>query len=286
MTRLNSLAILSSLLIAAGCAGEDSVLFVTTTQIGIDADTKPPNISIGYDRYEGYVGPVYQSGAIPPVFARLESNLKIFSPEIRQVYATGDAARLVTSPNPSISNKALTGNKKVAFVGTGTNIGLKVSFAGNAPESFSFGFKRKEISFIPVIRSTEDGAKHEDQYGSVLAAIDLNVNTPTLTDTRLGVSQFFATGIAAEQLASTNEKIRGELKKIAAQAVALKTAKFTKDQASNRLIETINEDPEFRKDLTKWIEEQDLGISTTLLIYGDKYADERNRAVENLLSPE
>lgn len=224
MSKISSLAAFSMLLLAAGCADPDSVLFVTVTSIGIDADMKPANITIGYDRYEGYIGPVYETGAIPPVVARIESNLEIFNPEIRQVYATGEAAKLVTGAQTNVSSeKPLSGNKRLAFFGTGTNIGLKVAFMANTPESISFGYKRKEFSFIPMGKKIDkDTGKQTDVYGSVLASIDMNVNTPSLTDTKLGVSQFFATGIAAEQLASTNIEIRKAFKLIAEQAITLR----------------------------------------------------------------
>jgi hypothetical protein len=284
MSRIPLFAALGSFLFATACADADNVLFVTVTNIGIDADTKPPNVTIGYDRYEGYIGPVYENGSMPPVVARLESNLAVFNPEIRQVYATGDAAKFVTSdeqPTP----KKLSGAKKVAFVATGTNIGLKVSFIGNAPESFSLGYKRKELSFIPLIRPEGADAAHEDSYASVIASIDMNVNTPSLSDTKLGVSQFFATGIAAEQLASKNPEIRKVFKKIAEQAISLRTTQFTKDESSNKLIDAIETDPTFRDDLRSWIDRQGLSISPTLLIYGKDFAEERKQAVSELLMP-
>ena len=264
-----------------GCVGTDSVLFVTTTNIGIDADTRPPNATIGYDRYEGYFGPVYESGAIPPVVARLESNLSVFSPQLRQVYATGDAARLVTTDGrAAVTPKPLTGDKRVAFFGTGTAVGLKVTFTANAPESISLGYKRKEFSYIPIIETPAG-----DVYGSVLASIDLNVNTPSLTNTALGVSQFFATGVAAEQLARDNAEIRRAFQKEAEQAVTLVRATFVKDEAGALLRRATEEDPEFVDDLKAWIERNNLRISTTLLIYGKEYADQRQAAVDELLTP-
>ncbi len=289
MSKIGSLAALSILLLAAGCADPDSVLFVTVTNIGIDADTKPANVTIGYDRYEGYIGPTYGTGAIPPVVARIESNLAIFNPEIRQVYATGDAAKLVTGNQSSApSNKALSGKKRLAFFGTGTNIGLKVAFMANAPESISFGYKRKEFSFIPLGKTIDkDTGVEIDAYGSVLASIDMNVNTPSLTTTKLGVSQFFATGIAAEQLASTNAEIRQAFKKIAAQAVTL-GGKYVKDAAGNKLRtfwkpdgENIN--PENQAKIKLWMKKHAVdSLSITFFMRNDMFADARIQAVDDL----
>jgi hypothetical protein len=270
----------------ASCADPDSVLFVTTTAVGIDADTKPANLSIGYDRYEGYIGPVYGTGAIAPVVARLESNLSIFSPEIRQIYATGDAARIVTATRPSApSDKPMFRDEKhLMFFGTGSQIGLKATFTANAPESVSFGYKRKEFSFIPLGKDVDPtSGRGVDRYGSVLAAIDMNVNTPSLSQSELGVSQFFATGIAAEQLARENEEIRKAFQTEAEQAVTLTTTKFVKDEAGDRLRRAIDEDPNFRATLAKWIKARGLEVSVTSFLRGDAYAEKRKKAVQELL---
>ena len=66
-----------SIVLLFGCGGNsDRVLFLTTTQIGIDADSKAQSATIGYERYEGYVGPGYEDGGVPPVIARLESTCR------------------------------------------------------------------------------------------------------------------------------------------------------------------------------------------------------------------
>ena len=105
--------------------------------------------------------------------------------------------------------------KKKDFFRTGTNVGLKVAFAGNVPESLSFGYKRKELSFIPLIEVVDENANRREVYGSVLASIGVNVQTPSLSETALGVSQFFATGVAAERLARDNQEIKDRFQNIA-----------------------------------------------------------------------
>ena len=105
---------------------------------------------------------------------------------------------------PSTS-PTLSGGKRLMFFGTSTSTGLKVTFSPEYqyPDSFHFGYKRKEFSFIPVGTVTKDG-KTVDTYPSVLAAIDtrasagVNNSTPSAG---LMTGQFFATGAAAEQLA-------------------------------------------------------------------------------------
>jgi hypothetical protein len=62
-------AMMGSLL--SGCVGDDEVLFVTGTNIGIEADSKPPQLGISLNRIEGYIAPSYENGQLPPVLARI-----------------------------------------------------------------------------------------------------------------------------------------------------------------------------------------------------------------------
>ena len=204
------------MLVLAGCATTDAVLFVTKTSLGIDFDAKPAAASIAYDRTEGYIAPSYANGEIPPVVASIKSDAKIFNPKIRQIYATGDAAVIAVSKNSEATlkildpnyKKQLKGEKKLMFFGTSTTTGLKVGFTSYAPDSFVFGFKRKEYSFIPLGKHTEDGNTY-DVYPSVLASIDTDATAGRANeegaasgDTSLSNSQFFATGRAARELAA------------------------------------------------------------------------------------
>jgi hypothetical protein len=197
----------------SGCA--DSVLFVTKTSIGLDFDTKPPAASIAYDRVEGYIGPRYDNGAVPPVYGRILSDKAIFNTKVRQIYATGAAAqRVLHTPqecaqNPKTCAPAsteLVGGKRLMFFGTTTATGLKVTFSPEYqyPDSFHLGYKRKEFSFIPLGEFVKpDGAK-EDRYPSVLAAIDTEATASggvSAPSAGLLTSQFFATGATADQLA-------------------------------------------------------------------------------------
>jgi hypothetical protein len=193
-----------------GCA--DSVLFVTKTSIGLDFDTKPPAANIAYDRVEGYIGPRYDNGAVPPVLARIHSDAAVFNAKVRQIYATGPAAqRILATPNecrqktdtcPPVTHK-LTGGKRLMFFGTTTSTGLKVTFSPEYqyPDSFHLGYKRKEFSFIPI---GHDEKTDEDKYPSVLAAVNTKGSASIdkgQPSARLLAGQFFATGAAAEQLA-------------------------------------------------------------------------------------
>lgn len=200
-----------------GCAQRDTVIFVTGTNFGINAETKPPTANIGYDRVEGYFGPRAANGGMPPVVASLQSDGNVFNPKIRQVYATGAAATLVVGPAGTVSGPVdLVGSdRKMAFFGTATTIGLKAGFdESGAPDSLNFGFKRKELSVIPL--GIDNG---KSIYPSVLASVDTTVATTTLRDTGLTISQYFATGKAAEILASTNDTVRNSFTTITNNAV-------------------------------------------------------------------
>lgn len=195
--------------VLTACGDTEKVLFVTTTQIGIDVDTKSQGAVIGYGRYEGLIGPVYESGAAPPVVAGLKSNLQVFNPNIHQIYATGEAARIITgmSKGGNGTTKKMVGEKYVMYFGTGTNIGLKASFSGKAP-AFNLGYKRHEYSMIPIGSTTKtkplpDGSVvKEDTYASVIATLDLDVVNTSFSETGTGLTQFFATGEAAEEVAN------------------------------------------------------------------------------------
>jgi hypothetical protein len=201
---------LSSAGMLAGCASPDRVVFVTGTQIDIGYDASLGNVNIGYDRNELVIGPAYpETGGVPPVYARIGSDLGILQATIKQLYATGDAATLATSPTvqpappaptvPPVLEKPLAGKRRLMVFGTATHFGLKAHFVGEAPDSISLGYKRKEFSVLPL--QVADPTSTPDKYGSVLAGLSLNSNVRTATGTVVGLSQVIATGSAAENLA-------------------------------------------------------------------------------------
>lgn len=185
-----------TLFLICGCATKDSVLFVTKTSLGVDFDSKPANLSVAYNRDEGYVGPRYDNGAVPPVVAKIKTDSGIFIAKVRQMYATGNAAIGLSSDQQPVNNLELKGDKKAMFFGTSTTTGLKVGFTGYAPDSFSFGFKRKEFTYIPV-----GSVEGTDRYPSVIGTFDTAAKATSSTDAGIMGIQFFATGTAAEYLA-------------------------------------------------------------------------------------
>ncbi|RTL39339.1 MAG: hypothetical protein EKK53_17385 [Burkholderiales bacterium] len=185
--------LLTSAALLAGCANSQNVVFLTKTSMGIDVSTEPSSASIGYDRFEGYVGPRFDNGAVPPVAASFETNGQLFGRAVRQVYATGEAARVVTSAGSAAPAPAPTGDHKVMFFSTATTVGLKLGFGSTgSTDNFTFGYKRREASVIPITQG---------QFPAVVATIQNDVTADTRTGTEFGVQQYFATGDAAVAVA-------------------------------------------------------------------------------------
>ncbi len=213
-------------LIAAGAAAalggcispRDNAVFVTKTSVSVvDADTAPAGVSIAYDRVEGYVGPRFDDGNVFPVASALETRGSGFGRTIRQVYATGNAARIVTGAAPvqTVPPAEPPVDSKVMLFATGTTAGLRVGFADGTlvPSSFTLGYKRKEASVIPV-----DKFRHPSVLASFDNASSADVTTPGSAGVGFGVEQFFATGDAAVALAG-NSQIRALFQDKATRAI-------------------------------------------------------------------
>lgn len=220
-----------------GCADPDAVLFVTKSSLGIDFDAKPPSATIAYDRVEGYVAPRYDNGAVPPVIASIRTDGSLVNPEIRQIYATGQAALnavQATGADTTVAAKPLSGGKRLMFFGTSTTTGLKVSFGTDLPDSLTFGYKRKEFSYIPVGHTTDASGNQIDTYPSVIASLDTRADALSPADTGLATKQFFATGAAADRLAQ-EATIRSAFSTEATTAYA-KYAKAVREQEQKALV--------------------------------------------------
>lgn len=214
----NTASLLCTALALGACAdATNTAIFVTSSSVGINADGKPPTIAVAYERVEGFIGPRSNNGGAPPVVASMETDGSIFSPQIRQTYATGPASVIaVTAGTGSAASETvdaeekkggprdLDGPRKPMFFGTGTTLGFKVGFgAEGAPDSLVLGYKRKEISVIPL-GITRDKATGEEKahYPSVLASIDTTSKMTDAPTAGLASKQFFATGRAADILAN------------------------------------------------------------------------------------
>jgi len=302
-TRIAIALTISAFLSLAGCASPDTVVFVTKTSIGIDFDSKPATASIAYDRIEGYIGPRYDNGEIPPVVASIKSDGNIFNPKIHQIYATGEAAEIAVSADQAKSfteatksKNKLKGNKKLMFFGTTTTTGMKVGFTTSLPDSIVFGFKRKEYSFIPLGIGeeiiTRDGvtvAEKFDIYPAVIASIDTaaasQTNAPELTNV-----QFFATGFAALELAAKPE-IGQAFAEQATRALSIEVP-YGADETTARIRSWLNEDqgatppsPTHGNMLNEWLKSHGAPkINRYILMIGE-YRELRLKAIEELSIP-
>jgi hypothetical protein len=183
----------------AGCSSSN-VMFVTKTSFGIDVTTQPMAANIGYDRFEGYFGPRFDTGAVPPVAANFETNGELLGRAVRQVYATGEAARMATrAASAPASSPELSGKHKVMAFNTGTTIGLKLGFGVAATDTLTFGYKRSEASIIPVTNGV---------FPAVLATLENEHAAKDRESTEFKVQQYFATGDAAVALAQ-RDAVRG-----------------------------------------------------------------------------
>jgi hypothetical protein len=216
----------------SGCNAPDKLVFITKSSFSLEASNKPPAASLGYDRFEGYVGPRILGEEPPSVAAKFSSSGGFFSPAIRQFYAIGGAADEITgattSQDPSI--KALIEGRKThcpettdadfkaerkaridadkpvrtpVVAATSTSVGLRLGATTTVVDDIMLGFRRKEGTFIRFI---ED----DRCVPSVLAVFDLNVSairsefSPDKKENAFG--QFFATGKAARKLAQSMKK--------------------------------------------------------------------------------
>lgn len=208
-TRLIIPITLLASLTTACSIGKNQVAFVTSTELSVlSADSTTQDVSIGYDRHELVIAPAYpESGAIPPVYARLDSNASILNPEVRSIYATGQAAEIVTKKQQTADPEKypLVGQRRRMVFGTTTTTGLKLSYEGGARVGFLFGHKRQEASVIPVRRKESSDTERPDYYGSVIAAQRKTASTDDPDAIGLGSMQFMATGIAAKNLAANRD---------------------------------------------------------------------------------
>lgn len=207
----------------SGCSnlGKENVLFVTKTSLGVDLDSKPPTIEIGYDRKEGTVAPVFNDGQVLSQMAAFATKQGLVNQNAGQSFATGNAAELmskylisnatVTTTNTipmadviKVHSLTRVGEPQRYFFGTDTSFGLKVGLAlenGGMPDSLSLGYKRKEVAFVPLIEQAGTGSEVSVALPSLISTAGFE-NTITGGDSSLLLRQFFATGNAANYLAA------------------------------------------------------------------------------------
>ncbi|RMF15882.1 MAG: hypothetical protein D6757_03780 [Alphaproteobacteria bacterium] len=306
------MVVLAGAILLASCSSTDRVTFVTSTVIGLDADSRTQTTGIGYGRIEGVFGPAYQEGGVPPVYARLSSNLSVFSPEIDQLYATGNAAQLAAGDASSNDNKGkMLGSRRSMFFGTATVFGLQLGFGTMGPQSGTLGYKRIEFSRIPIQRRgpKENHQDKEDIYPSVLASIRIeraksrNESSPPTTTSSgtasppsqenpairrmvessgVALNQFFATGDAAEALAPI---LRPAYQMDAIMAIQSTSATYGPDE-NTAAIEVMISNSASSKECNRALLDyaRNMGISPTLLLYSKDFKKERKEIFDKLKS--
>ncbi|MBW2739637.1 MAG: hypothetical protein JRE64_12495 [Deltaproteobacteria bacterium] len=219
-----------TLFFLSGCGtGKQNVLFVTKTSLGIDIDSKPPAIDIGYSRKEATLSPKFEGGVLPQM-ATFSTDVGFVNTAVGQSFATGNAALLMskyigTKMRPASSSaqnildaeilddnktswvNGSTVNAKRYFFGTDTSFALKITFGletGGYPDSFSLGYKRKELAYVPLMEGTVNG-QQKVGLPSLIATADLDTETPDVPGTQVQYKQFYATGRAASYLAALPE---------------------------------------------------------------------------------
>ncbi len=206
----------------SGCSvGKKSILFSTKTSLGVDVDSKPPTLDVGYDRKEGTLSPVYPGGEVLPQMASFSTVSGLTQVTASSSFATGNAATVLaryftdleTGPNrediinvDEMSVATIEGAKdpKRYFFGTDTSFGVKINFGvetAGMPDGLSVGFKRKELAFVPI-RTTED---HKATLPSLIGTSGLGVDARNPNDGGVGYTQFYATGKPATYLAASPE---------------------------------------------------------------------------------
>lgn len=205
----------------AGCASpKDNVIFVTKTSLSlVDVDGTPPSVTFAYDRVEGYLGPRFDNGAAPPVIAKISTNGDLLGRDVKQYYATGTAANKLAGDNKNkTADDKMEGNRAPMFFGTATTFGVKFGFSVSTPPDFILGYRRKELSVIPI-GTTKVGDKEEHHYPSVIGVFSSDTKAKTRDDSSLGLTQFFATGTAANALVDNASGLKASFQGFATDAV-------------------------------------------------------------------
>jgi hypothetical protein len=219
-----TLLLLLLILLVSCSTGKDSILFVTKTSLGVDIDSKSPTLDIGYTRKEMTLAPQFEEGQVLPQMASFSSNEGIaVNTALGQSFAVGNAAILLSkylgstarpkpekiiasseiTARPYSAEGTLTKAKRYVFA-TDTSFALKVTFGletGGYPDSFSLGYKRKELAYVPLFIKQESG-KDVVKLPSLIATAAMYMDKSSLRESELRYSQFYATGLAANYLAS------------------------------------------------------------------------------------
>lgn len=236
----------------SGCVGYNSTLFMTKSNVGLDLDTKPPTLEISLARREGVISPAFEGGQTPPVLASFVvepgAHVPLF-PRISQTFSGGNASvamatlyaseespdydpdnyesalPLTQTPQPKVlglfhASMPKPGTVHPFLFGTDTTFGLKAAWSGltaQFPDTVRLGLNRKEFALAPIFltaSSNVTGSTRAVKMPSFLATMDNSSEVSTVQQTGVRHVQYFATGLAAEQMAMHPEVRQAMLQRL------------------------------------------------------------------------
>lgn len=297
----------------SGCAiGYNSTLFVTKSNIGVDIDSKPPTAEISLARREGVIGPTFEGGQKPPVMASFRYNIKgifgLFS-NVSSTFAGGDAAATMSKlfgggdatqaensavclskkPQLTVFGREISfpgeGDVRPFVFGTDTTVGLKIAWSGltaQIPDTVRFGYNRKEFSLAPVFGAAQrcgDNGTYVVKIPSFLATVDSSTTVKDPAGSGLDHLQYFATGIAATNLALRQDVRRVMLKRLdPASAIE---EEYGSDNNSKCIETWLDADKNNIEKLKQWLTAKKVSSGITLLLNGKGQAVLRKQAVDD-----
>ena len=222
----------------SGCAGEDRILFVTKTNLGLDLDSKPPTAEITIARRELAITPAFQNSYenenTLPLLASFGLTGTFLNPEITSRFAGGDAA-VILAHGPTTETRSssicLNGepdtrpfykkiwhylfgrvkeNTRAFYFATDTSFGLKLGWdgiTGPYPDTLKLGYNRKELAFPPVF-ARKGCSKNPPHTGSDTDEEPWQVTVPSFfasLDNSSTVKDMFGSGVAHIQFFATGE---------------------------------------------------------------------------------
>ena len=321
---MSSLAIVPLALFLAGCAvGYNSTLFMTKSNIGIDAETKPPTAEISIARREGVIAPGFEGGQTPPVVASFQAHANPFSRfffGVKSTFAGGDAAVALSQgpggpktdhasalclsekPDPkkflwvfdvSIPEK---GQVEPFFFGTDTTFGLKLAWSGTTgqfPDTFRLGFNRKEFAWAPLfgtdaVDCTIPGTQQKGTYAvwmpPFLAVVDNDAEVGTPSQTGVTWLQYFATGTSATTLANLEPIRRVMMERV--DPVAYQKGQYAAADPNVGCIEEwLRNDSAHPGELQRWWDEKQLSGFAVVLIKTAEYRQQREAFIQEKQIP-
>jgi len=308
-----------SMLVVA-CSAPDRLVFLSRSSVGVDIDTAPPTASIGIDRSEAVIAPVYENGETPPVIAGFRyADNGLLSGHAGSAFAAGDAAAamsalydreapaeksikrfdhpIVLSSRPETAAESDEPSRVRTLVfGTTSTIGLKASWSGvNAPlpDAFHFGLHRKEFAWAPVttraVVSESGEINHHVKAPSLLATVDVARDAASLPGTNLESVQYFATGTAATMLAQEKQVRKAMLVRLDPNAPKLAAAhRFQESSEAREAVEAWLDQPgkevARRASLRGWLQSRGIELSPTTWLF-QAGAAELSHAIHDLIEP-